>query len=121
MLTAEMRCSMYRQVRAILVRHWFDLGYLNIHLGTNALTLSGTLRKVAGVREAVHAESLNELMAELRRIPGVRQVYVDLENFRQKTSNETPSPHGSIAGPPAAPGEAGPPEGTGSCGTPGKV
>lgn len=111
MLTPEMRCGMYRQARAILVRHWYDLGYLNIHLGMNSLTLSGTLRKVAGAKETVQADSLDALLAEMRRIPGVRQVHVDLDNFRPASANPMPPPPASGTGAPAAPGANRPPEG----------
>ena len=83
MLTPTERADIYRQVRAILVRQWIDLGYLNIHVGSMAVNLSGRLQQLEHAGPRLDADLVDLIMGDIQRIRGVKQVIADFDNWKQ--------------------------------------
>ena len=83
MLSPEKRMELFRQVRAVLVRHFIDIGRLTINLGGTGVRLHGTLCRLPGVEAKLIPEIVAALMADIGRVPGVRNVQAEFDNWRQ--------------------------------------
>jgi hypothetical protein len=81
MLSPIERARIYRQTRSVLVAHWIDLGCLDVRVGEIFLTLSGQLKHL-GHQEPLTGMGIEEMLSELRRVPGVHRVNLDVENWK---------------------------------------
>ena len=70
-------------IRRVLSRHWIDLPSLRIQCSQGIVRLQGILQRIDG-SPCTGGNSLAEAVdVESRRAPGVRSVYMDLENWTQ--------------------------------------
>jgi hypothetical protein len=72
----------YRQARAVLVRHLIDLGRLSLRLAPSNLYLRGSLTRLPGAVAKLTPEIVAAIVAELGRVPGVRHVDAQFDNWR---------------------------------------
>lgn len=75
-----------RKVRGILVKHWIDLGRLSIRSSTNAVFIHGSLVKLTGQSDKLTSPILENLFQEINRVPGVRRVDVNFDNWTRDGS-----------------------------------
>lgn len=73
----------YRAARAVLVRHLIDLGRLLLRLSPTHLYLRGSLVRLPGVAAKLTPEIVAAIMTEMGRVPGVRHVDAQFDNWRQ--------------------------------------
>lgn len=78
------RMAINRGVRAILVRHFIDLGRMSIHPSSQGVRLQGTFVRLPGVAAPLTPELMVAIMGEIARVPGVRRVEADFENWTQE-------------------------------------
>ena len=72
-----------RHVRKVLIRHWIDLGRVFFRSMHGAVTIRGTLERIAGISEALTPTIVESIFTELNRIPDVKRVTSDLANWAQ--------------------------------------
>lgn len=77
-----LKVELYRQARAVLVRHLIDLGRLSLRLSPSNLYLRGSLVRLPGVAAKLTPEVVTALMGELGRVPGIRHVDAQFDNWR---------------------------------------
>ena len=82
-LTAAECGEIYRQVRSILVRQWIDLGYLNIHVGSMSVNLSGRLQLLEHSGQPLEGNLIEHILGEIQDLHGVKQVLTDFDNWKQ--------------------------------------
>ncbi len=72
------------QVRSVLARHWIDLQNLNFGSFQGTVRITGELRYL-GMRDCLSTDSmkLEIIEYEVRHVPGVKKVYLDLSNWRK--------------------------------------
>ncbi len=75
--------SANRAVRSVLVRHWLNLGLLTIRTTAGRTTLRGELKRIEGVKNPLSPSIVESLFAEIKRIPSVRHVHMDMVNWTQ--------------------------------------
>ncbi len=75
-----------REVRRILVAHWIDLGRVSIHSVKVAAYIRGTLQKLPGADSSVNAACIEAIHDKIRRIPGVRHIHMQLDNWVKGTA-----------------------------------
>ena len=64
------------QIKAILTRHWIDQRELNVSVHGGSVRLRGEMRRLASHRHGSFDISwLTEVVAQVRRVPGVKKVY----------------------------------------------
>ena len=64
------------QIKAILTRHWVDQKELRISVHRGTVRLSGMIKRLAaGEGCDISTSWLAEIVAEMRRVPGVEKVY----------------------------------------------
>ncbi len=80
------RLETYRQVRIVLVRHMIDIGRLSVQISPHHLHLYGTLARLPGVTARLVPDMIMAIMGELGRIPGIRRVEGDFDNWKQDPS-----------------------------------
>ena len=70
-------------VKAVFARHWIDLQKIEYRSIRGTVHVRGELRQLSGRTSSVRDSSLLEAIeTELKRIPGVNQVYFDVVNRR---------------------------------------
>jgi hypothetical protein len=74
--------EIYRQVRVVLVRHLIDIGRLSIQISMRNIHLHGSLCRLPGVRHPLTADMVGAIFSELGKIPGIRRVHGDFDNWR---------------------------------------
>lgn len=75
--------KLYREVRSILVRHFIDLGRLSVQISMTGIYLHGSLARLPGVTAPLTQDLVRVIMAELSRVPGVRRVNAEFDNWKQ--------------------------------------
>ncbi|MGO9246270.1 MAG: hypothetical protein ACLPT4_13055 [Verrucomicrobiia bacterium] len=68
------------RVRRVLVRHWIDLGKITARTARCVVTLSGTLTRLPHIAPNVDAATPASIFEEIRRIPDVRRLQLNLDN-----------------------------------------
>ena len=98
------RMEIYRNVRAVLVRNFIDLGRLVVQIAPGTVQLRGTLQRLMGA-SPLSPEAIQAIILELKRLRGVRRVITDFDNW---TVPENTHPHyeRDSAAPPPAPEDA---------------
>jgi len=74
------RYEMNQAVRAVLTRHTIDLTFLNVSCSANLVYLNGRLEKAVEEKE-LSPMDVNNLFREIERIPAVRGIIAELENW----------------------------------------
>ena len=77
------RLEMNRKVRAILVRHWLDLGRLSIMVTPGALRLHGSLCRLPGSETPLSSQIIEAIFRDLTMIQGINRVNSDFDNWKQ--------------------------------------
>lgn len=98
------RMEIYRNVRAILVRNYIDLGRLVIQISTGTVQLRGTLQRLMG-SSPLSPEVIQGMIQEIRRVRGVRRVITDFDNWTVSDDSRT-----VLTKEESAPAAAAPPE-----------
>lgn len=80
-----------RKVRAVLVRHWVDLGRLSIRTQDGKLFIQGGLHRIVGVAEALTPPIVDTIFDDIRRIREVVRMTVLLENWSNESGRWLPS------------------------------
>jgi hypothetical protein len=70
-----------REVRRIFVRHWIDLGRISTITVNGQVTIRGTVQVLPGVATPVTAKTLENIVADIRRIPNLRTVRHHFTNW----------------------------------------
>jgi hypothetical protein len=76
-----LKVEMYRQARAVLVRHLIDLGRLSLRLSPSNLYLRGSLVRLPGVAAKLTPDVVAAIIAELGRVQGIRHVDAQFDNW----------------------------------------
>src|SRR5438093_980050 len=87
-------------IRRILVRHWVDLGKITIRTTNSVPTLGGVLTRISDDYKHMITPNLDEIVAEIRRIRGVRHVNVQLTDWSLQAGGWTRAKVGPVAEPP---------------------
>lgn len=74
------RYEMNQSVRAVLTRHAIDLTYLDVSCSASLVYLNGRLEK-GGKQKDLAPVEVNNLFEEIERIPAVRGIIAELENW----------------------------------------
>lgn len=82
------RMGIIRSVRALLVRNYIDLGRLVIQISPGTVHLRGNLQRLLGA-SPLSPELLQSIIQDIRRIPGVRRVITDFDNWTLGTDART--------------------------------
>ncbi len=72
-----------RAVRSVLVRHWLNLGLLTVRTFSGRTTLRGDLVRMDGFKEPLTSAIVEAILGEIRRLPSVRHLNVQVENWVQ--------------------------------------
>jgi hypothetical protein len=70
-----------QSIRKVLVRHWIDLGRVNIYSRGGTATIRGTLQLLRGVKHELDAALVERIFREINRIREIKRVTVELENW----------------------------------------
>ena len=77
------------RVRRVFVRHWIDLGKISARTTRCVVTLSGSLMRLPHIAPEVDATSPEVILGEIKRIPDVRRLQVNLDNWNgQSVDNQ---------------------------------
>ena len=68
------------RVRRVLVRHWIDLGKVSIRTSRCVVSLNGSLMRLPHVAPDVDAATPAVIFEEIKRIPDVRRLQLNLDN-----------------------------------------
>lgn len=90
-----------RDIRRVLVRHWIDLGQLSVRSTGGRVNVRGRLQRIEGRSEELTSSIVERIATEIRRIPGVGGVSIELANWT--SGGGTWKPAGAAAEPPPAP------------------
>lgn len=88
-MTPIERAELYRGIRSILARHYIDLGRLRITVSPACVRLHGEMFRLPGLSVSLGAEMVQAIFREIERLPNLRRLVVDLENWRR--SEEDPN------------------------------
>jgi hypothetical protein len=69
------------RARRVLVRHWIDLGKISARTSRCVVTLSGSLMRLPHVAPDVDAATPAVIFEEIKRIPDVRRLQLNLDNL----------------------------------------
>ncbi|MDA1044858.1 MAG: hypothetical protein O3C57_06500 [Verrucomicrobia bacterium] len=70
-----------RTVRRMLVKHWIDLGRISVRCTSGRIHLFGRLQRIAGKVPELQNMTVDNMLYEMQRIPGVKGVNARLENW----------------------------------------
>ena len=84
-----------REVRRIMVAHWIDLGRISIHAVKTSVRVRGSLQKLPGTDTRLNAKQVEEIYRKVSRLPGVRNVFMEFDNWYQNELNNTWEPVGA--------------------------
>ena len=82
-LTPVERAEMYRAARAVLVRHYIDLGRVVLQISNRRILLRGSLVRLTSVETPLTEDLVSTIFNELSRIKNVMQVDGELDNWSQ--------------------------------------
>jgi hypothetical protein len=88
-MTPIERAELYRGIRSILARHYIDLGRLRITVSHACVRLHGEMFRLPGLSVALGGEMVQAIFREIERLPHMRRLEVDLDNWRR--SEEDPN------------------------------
>jgi len=77
------RLEMNRKTRAILVRHWLDLGRLSIMVSPGAVRLRGSLCRLPGSATPLSSQIIDAIFRDLTMIQGINRAHGDFDNWKQ--------------------------------------
>jgi hypothetical protein len=87
-MTPIERAELYRGIRSVLARHYIDLGRLRITVSPSCVRLHGEMYRLPGLSSALEADLVQSILREIERLPHLRRLVVDLDNWRR--SDEDP-------------------------------
>ena len=69
-------------IRGILTGLWLDASQIRISYSAGAVRLTGTLQRIPGAGGSeVRPQLIDALASEIRRLKGVKRVYMDFTNW----------------------------------------
>ncbi|MBN1674307.1 MAG: hypothetical protein JXR37_24885 [Kiritimatiellae bacterium] len=77
-------------VRKVLVRHWIDLGLISMRTARGHVTLHGSLLKLPNSPGKLVPASLDAIVREIKKIPCVHKVSIQLDNWQLVNGVWTP-------------------------------
>ncbi|MFC1672118.1 hypothetical protein ACFL01_03170 [Planctomycetota bacterium] len=69
------------RVRGVFARHWIDLGLIIVVFSRGTIRLQGRLQKLQEAGDPVDEGLLNVMDQEIRRVPNVKRVNFNFENW----------------------------------------
>ena len=79
---AQTDLEINKNIRKVLVRHWVDLGRLRMSSAGGRIYIRGLLTKIPGQGTTdLATANVDAIFSELKRIPHVKWVSADLENW----------------------------------------
>jgi len=69
-----------RGIRTVLVRHWIDLGRVNISSVSGRVIIRGTMQLLRGVKHELDAQMMENIHREIRRISEIKRLNFELNN-----------------------------------------
>lgn len=90
--------QLFRDVRAVFVRHLIDLGRIVVQISMGGVHLRGSLARLPGATTPLTPETVQAIINEIRRIRGVKRIVAELDNWSQAGSLDawlpkTPAKH----------------------------
>ena len=82
----EINCD----IRAVLVRHWIDLGKVLFRSSNGSVWMRGSVQRIPGVKTPLTPPIMENVFSDLKRIRGVSCVYADFENWAQQLGRWQP-------------------------------
>ncbi|NCC50811.1 MAG: hypothetical protein EOM20_06290 [Spartobacteria bacterium] len=82
-LTGADRLELNRKVRAILVRHWIDLGRISIMVSPGAVRLRGSLCRLPGCETPLSSQIIEAMFRDIRMVQGISRVNGEFDNWKQ--------------------------------------
>jgi hypothetical protein len=79
------------RVRRVLVRHWIDLGKMSSRTTRCVVTLSGSLMRLPHINPDIDSATPGSILEEIRRIPDVRRLQVNLDNWNGQSVDDKSS------------------------------
>ena len=73
-----------REIRKVLVRHWIDLGQLSIRSTSGKASIRGEIHRIEGFNEELTSTIVDRMFAEIRRIPAISRINIDIQNWNNK-------------------------------------
>jgi len=73
-----------RSIRRVMVKHWIDLGRVSVRSTQGRVLIRGTLQRVPGTPSELTTPLVEAMMAEMKRLPGVRRIQAHLDNWIQE-------------------------------------
>jgi hypothetical protein len=70
-----------QSIRKVLVRHWVDLGRLNVLSAAGRVTIRGTLQLLRGVKHEMDSQLVENIFREIHHINEIKWVNVELDNW----------------------------------------
>ncbi|HPA78560.1 MAG TPA: hypothetical protein PLT67_10090 [Kiritimatiellia bacterium] len=96
-LTPAQRNEIFREVRAILVRYWIDLGFISIHVSEQTIYIRGSLKRLAGVPEQLSGAVVEAMFAEIKGLRGINHVQAQFDNWSGSVSAGGWNPRDAVA------------------------
>lgn len=81
--TPETKAGIYRDVKAVFVRHSCDLGLLSITVTRSAVAVRGKLDRAAGATSPLTPQLVDAMIYEAQTIKGVNRLDLEFENWRR--------------------------------------
>ena len=78
------RLEVNRRVRSVLVAYCIDLGKLSIHVYPDRVSIRGNLAKLPGGLGGLTVDVVNQMFAEIKKIPQVKKIRTSLEDWSQE-------------------------------------
>lgn len=76
------------RVRRVLVRHWIDLGKMSARTVRCVVTLSGALMRLPHISPEVDLATPGSILDEIRKIPDVRRLQINLDNWNGESIDD---------------------------------
>ena len=84
-----------REVRRIMVAQWIYLGRISIHAVKTSVRVRGSLQKLPGTDTHLNAKQVEEIYRKVSRISGVRNVFMEFDNWYRNELNSAWEPVGA--------------------------
>ena len=81
--TAAPQKDVYRHARALLVKHWIDIGRITIVFSDGTLQINGTFVRLPGVTSQLTPAVVDNMIRDLQRIQGIDRVEASFDNWTQ--------------------------------------
>ena len=82
-MTVRNDLDINRSIRRVMVKHWIDLGRVSVRSTQGRVLIRGALQRVPGTPSELTTPLVEAMMAEMKRLPGVKRIQAHLDNWIQ--------------------------------------